>query len=54
MKVAGLSMGLNKDQLIAQDQHTGLFEFVNGTWKPLVDTGHYPPELDITDIHQLY
>ncbi len=48
-----LFMGLNKDQLIAQDQQNGLLEFKNGRWEPLIDKANLPAGFDITDITNL-
>ncbi|MEI9810031.1 MAG: two-component regulator propeller domain-containing protein [Bacteroidota bacterium] len=50
---AWLFMGLNKDQLIAQDQQLGLLEFKNGNWTPLIGKDLLPPGFDITDITHL-
>lgn len=44
-----LFIGLNNDQLLAQEEQRGLVEFKNGTWSPLIEKEDLPAGIDISD-----
>lgn len=41
-------LGISNNLLLAQDRKNGLYSFINGQWKPLVEANKFPPDLFVS------